>query len=229
MIQVDSALVSSINNRFKSWNKFLTDNDIDFNPKRQEYSKESIKERLIKVLEEYGEINYNVLKENDSSILFYANYNYNSLEDFFVDMGFNPKDWMDFDTQKYKGKLFELKFKEVLEALNVTFIHNKHFNKKIRPDFQLENDVWIDCKLSSWTQSTKTTVSKYTEYCEKLIIVYLRGNKRKLYEYEDYNVEFRKVDYYFPLLEKINRQDLISEIVNILNTSESVTTERLIP
>lgn len=227
MIQVDSALVSNVGNKYKSWNKFLMDNAIQFESKRKPYTKDSIKERLDAVLTEYGEINYSVLKKVDSSILTYAHTNYDSLQDFYVDMGYKPEDWLDFDSQKYKGRLFELRFKDVLEALDIPFIHNKYYNKKIRPDFQLNDGIWIDCKLSSWTQTIKDTVIKYSDHCEKLIIVYLRGNKRKIYEYKEYNVEFRKIDYYFPLLREIGRQDLISEIINILNTSESVTTERL--
>lgn len=229
MIKINPQLVSNASNKYKSWNKFLESNNITYSPKRQSFKKETVKARLDAIYKEYGELSYPLIKKVDSSLLFYAHQKYGNIEDFYIEMGYDPKDWMDYDTQVGKGRKFELIFKDILTALSIEHIHNKQFIKGIRPDFQLKDNVWVDCKLSSWTSSTKSTVTRYTPYCDKLIIVYLRGKKRKLYEYADYNVEFRKIDEYYPLLEKINRQDLISEIVNILNTSESVTTERLIP
>ena len=231
MVNVDSALVSNATKKFKKgWHELLLELNIPFDAKRKAYSKESIQSRLNSLYEEFGEMNYSLIKKHDSSILFYAHSNYKSIENFYLDMGFDPIECMDYDTQKIKGRQFELVFLEMLEAFNIEFKHNRHYNSDIRPDFQLDENIWIDCKLSSWTQTIKQTIEKYTPHCEKLIIVYLRGNKRKLYEYENYNVEFRKIDYYYPSLIKINRQDLINKFNNILNnTSESVTTERLMP
>lgn len=218
MITQDSVLVNNSISKFKSgWNKLLTDLEIDFIPKRIPYSKESISERLHSISKEYGVLNYGLISEIDSSILYCADTNYDRLEDFYIDMGYNPKECMDFDTQKSRGRRFELVFREILRALNINHTHNKYLNNgSIRPDFQLEGNIWIDTKLSSWTESTKKTVKKYNPYCDKLIIVYLRGNKRKLYEYSQYNVEFRKIDYYYPLLENINRQDLIFKCQDVL-------------
>lgn len=217
MMVVDPTLVYDAQRKFKkSWHKVLDDLKVPYTAKRLNYSRENIKQRLYAILEEFDEINYNLIKQNDSSILNYAYANYDSLEDFYADMGLNPIECMDFDTQKYKGKMFELTFKEVLDALGIPYQYNKYYNEEIRPDFQLDDGIWIDCKLSSWTQTIKHTVKKYTPYCNKLIIVYLRGNKRKLYEFKDYNVEFRKVSYYYPYLKEINRQDLIDKLESII-------------
>lgn len=143
-------------------------------------------------------------------------------------MGINPSDCMDESKQTIKGFMFEKVFKEVLELLGLEFKYNKYFDKTIRLDFQLNNDVWIDCKLISWTKTIEETIEKYTPNCNKLIIVFLRGNKKHLKQYENEKVEFRKIDCYYPFLNQINRQDLIEEFNSILNNEflESVTTKR---
>jgi hypothetical protein len=77
------------------------------------------------------------------------------------------------------GHEFESVLSEILTDLNVSFKQYDH--GKYRPDFVVDNE-WIDAKLSQSTFRTKddnglTCVDKYEPYCDKLTIVFLRGDK----------------------------------------------------
>lgn len=84
------------------------------------------------------------------------------------------------------GREFEEVFKEMLEIVGVDFKHNKGLGN-LRPDFQLDNGLIIDAKLSSWTPSIQSTIDKYHEKCDKLVIVYLRGEEDILEYYNLYD------------------------------------------
>jgi ribosomal protein L17 len=75
------------------------------------------------------------------------------------------------------GKIFERLVDELLVDLKINY--KKGYNKEIRPDYVLNNNIWMDAKLSRWTitQHSCKTVEKYESYCNLLNIVYLRGEK----------------------------------------------------
>lgn len=229
IMEINPKLIFNAVNHFgKGWYSILDELKVEYGAKRKKYTKENIKQRVYKIYDKFNKINYSIIKEHDPSILFYAHQNYDNLANFYIDMGLNPKECMDSTTQKSKGFAFEHLFKEVLELLNIEFKYNTYFDKDTRPDFQLSRDLWIDCKLSAWTKSIETTVEKYTKKCNKLIIVFLRGDYEHLPKINSEKVEFRKIDYYFPFLKQVNRQDLIERFKELDNNKflESVTTER---
>lgn len=232
MMNIDSTLIYNSTNVYKmGWHSILDLLGVEYEAKRRPYCKESIQERLRVVEKRAGIANYKTIQMHDASILHYAYENYGNMKDFYIDMGMNPNDLMDFSKQTLKGFEFEKTFKKLLDLLQIEYISNKVYkDKKIRPDFRLNNNVWIDCKLSAWTFSIGDTIENYTPYCEKLIIVFLRGEYKHLPEIDNAKVEFRKIDYYYPFLREINRHDLIEDFENIQNNDflESVTTERLI-
>lgn len=234
MIKIDSALVSNGTKKYNmGWHELLDLFSFEYQAIRKPFSYESIKDRLDDINNKFGTVNYSVLKEHDSSILFYAHQNYGSIMEFMEDMGYDYNEYSDTSINIRNGFHFEHAFKEILDALKIKNIHNKKFDDGVRPDFQLENNIWIDCKLSSWTFSTEDTVKRYLEYCDEIIIVYLRGVPYSFKGYEKYNVKFYNVSHFYPMLEKINRQDLIYKCQGILSETselqESVTTERSIP
>lgn len=223
MLKIDSKLVYNSTNKFKmSWHSILDSMKIDYSSKLKRLTKQNIEKRLDKIKERTGEINYKVLQRYDSSILYYAYENYDSILEFYIDMGLDPNECMDFSQQKNKGFEFERLFAEMLDTLNIEYLHNKTpvENPNIRPDFQLRKGTWIDCKLSSWTSSIEETIEKYSPYCKKLIIVFNRGKYEYLPTIDSDNVEFRKIDYYYPYLYKINRHDLIERFENIIKNNE---------
>lgn len=219
MIEVDSKLVSnSVNKMKKSWHTILDDLKVDYPSKYKRLTKTNIQKRLNFIIEKEGEINYYLISKNDSSILYYVYENYESILDFYVDMGLNPEDCMDLYSQKSKGFEFERVFSDLLDTMNLDYDHNKAApsNSEIRPDFQLPKGTWTDCKLSSWTSTIESTIDKYAPHCEKLIIVFNRGKYEYLPEVDSEKVEFRKIDYYYPYLYQINRQDLIERFESLI-------------
>lgn len=215
----------------KGWHNILIDLNIDFESKYKQLDRENVAIRLRKIYDSEGEINYPLIQKYDSSILYYAYENYENIVEFYLDMGIDPNDCMDFSKQTVKGFAFEQVFKKLLDLMQVEYVFNSPFQEGLRPDFRLNRGTWIDCKLSAWTSSIEDTVERYTPHCDKLIIVFLRGEYRHLPETNNSKVVFRKIDYYYPFLHQINRQDLIEEFENIINNdkfTESVTTERLI-
>lgn len=116
-----------------------------------------------------------------------------------------------------QGLMFEKEFKNLLDIMNIKYIYNKNIDASSRPDFQLENNILLDCKLSAWTNSIPYTIDKYIDKCDKLIIVFLRGEYRHLEYIDNTKVEYRKIEYYYPYLESINRHDVIDNFNNILN------------
>lgn len=134
-----------------------------------------------------------------------------------LEINFKP---MDKRLSIEQGLKFEYTFKKMLDALNIKYIHNKHIDESSRPDFQLENNILLDCKLSSWTSSIPYTVNKYKDKCEKLIIVFLRGEHKHIEVELNDKLEFRKIDYYYEKLININRQDIIDEFKKILKNEK---------
>lgn len=229
MIKLDSKLVSNVNNKYKmSWYKFLDENKIPYIPLSRKFTRESVQQRIDDVRSiNNGEINYALIRKYDVSLLNFVWGNYDSIYEFFVDFGLDAEKCVDMNTQRAKGFAFEKLFKEVLDLLKIEYKCNKYYNKDIRPDYQLDNGLWIDCKLSSWTSTIQSTIDKYTPECEKLIIVFLRGEEYHLDHIQHDKVEFRKMDYYYPFLRQVQRHDLIEEFEKIkYDNTESVTTER---
>jgi hypothetical protein len=77
----------------------------------------------------------------------------------------------------YLGFQFEKIVKETL--LHLGFSFKRRYNEKIRPDFVLPNGHFIDAKLSEWTVFNSNTIQKYEPFCEKMSIVFLRGDRTK--------------------------------------------------
>lgn len=237
MIEHDSALVSNATKKFNmGYNQLLKTLNIEFIEKRKEYTVESIKNRLEKVYKEEGTLRYSVLKNKDSSILFYANSHYDSFSDFLDDMGYDSGLYVKSDTLKYFGLEFEKVVKEILSSLGYDFEFNKQYSKGIRPDFQFKDGYWGDAKLSSWTESIDSSIEKYIPNCKRLKIIFLRGvHDTKWYSDEKYEyVDFYHVSHFYNDLKKINRIDLIErcQVLAIQvesSTSLSVTTERYTP
>lgn len=77
------------------------------------------------------------------------------------------------------GHEFEMVVSELFTDLDMSFSRYDH--DKYRPDFVLGNE-WVDAKLSQFTYRTPddnglTVIDKYEPHCDKLTLVFLRGNK----------------------------------------------------
>lgn len=174
MSENDLKLVNDIRNRFSSYYEGL---DYYQTPYKRAYnviSEENIVKRIKTVIENNGTVNYTILKKEDPSVLHYSYKVFDSFDNMLKELGFDEYITEHPSTLIRKGREFESIFKEILETLDVEHLYNKTIND-VRPDFRLTNNVWIDTKLSTWTPSIQETIDKYSPECDKLLIVYLRG------------------------------------------------------
>jgi len=127
----------------------------------------------------------------------------------------------------YLGKKFERKLNEAFEALNMGYKYQKRLcGGSIMPDFWDESQrTFIDAKLSSWTVFCSSSIEKYLPHCNKLIVVYLRGEE---IAHEIPNLELRHVSHYYPALVETGNEELVSQFEDILReASTEPTTEVL--
>jgi hypothetical protein len=118
----------------------------------------------------------------------------------------------------YVGKIFEKLVHKMFEDLGFNYHYQYRGFDGIVPDFyDEENSIILDTKLSSWSVFNCDTISKYSPYCKKIIIVYLRGEDIK---HKIPNLELISVDYYFDDLRKKGLGNYIDEI-NKLRTAIS--------
>ncbi|MED1287301.1 hypothetical protein [Bacillus mycoides] len=79
--------------------------------------------------------------------------------------------------QIHYGREFECIVDELLLEINMNY--KKGFNQKLKPDYVLKNNIWMDAKLSRTTilNSSRNTIEKYEPHCKLLVIIFFRGEK----------------------------------------------------
>jgi len=96
------------------------------------------------------------------------------------------------------GLTFEHMLGEILDDLGVSYTKNAH--ERWNPDFVINDNVWLDAKLSYWTRYHRM-LERYTPHCDRLLVVYLRGPN--IDEYIGGEYPHRKMSVY-KLTEKLN-------------------------
>lgn len=229
MSKSDPKLVDAIRNRFSSYYSGLDYYGVRYVRKYNVISKENIIERLRIVESEFGTLNYVVVKKSDSTILNYSYENFNSFNDMLREFGYSRYIEPHPEALIQAGFEFEKVCCEILDILGLDYKFNKSAGK-YRPDFQLENEVWIDAKLSTWTPSIQDTIDSYSPECKKLIIVYMRGEEDILRYYNLHkNTEIISVDKLISRLPDADRNDIkvkIKSIENKISNIGTVTTKR---
>jgi hypothetical protein len=118
------------------------------------------------------------LREDVQGLYLAACREFGSWEKALAEAGFDYKQIKeDVPKSRNHGKTFEFILGEILTELNI--LYQKGFNRKLRPDFRIKYNQWIDAKLSEWSIYCCKTMEKYEPHCTLLTIVYLRGNKNK--------------------------------------------------
>ncbi|MDP1421168.1 hypothetical protein Q8G35_23005 [Peribacillus simplex] len=179
-----------------------------------DWTEELVLEKINEMLEKKGEalikadfVNYKLSGMRDWIIK-----NYGGIKEFFE----KHNRANDFVNMKHIGMelwAFGLQFEELAkEAIELIFEHVS-YNKwidNVRPDFIINEDLWIDSKLSSFAYFTDDTVKKYTarHECKELWLLYLRGHKFN-HGREDVKLIDIK-DWYVDLI-KLGRRDLVEK------------------
>lgn len=179
MILHDSKLVHSAKNHFDfSWSELIESLGIEDARKRRNLSKKNIANMLNKLKVNGIFISPMNIKLHDESLSASIYYTFGGFEELYTYMGLDPNIYMSSGNLQSLGIKFEKVVRETFEVLEVEHLYNKPF-LNVRPDFQFEDGVWADAKLSSWTAFYDGTFDKYLPHCKKLIIVYFRGDNIK--------------------------------------------------
>lgn len=109
----------------------------------------------------------------------------------------------------FAGKEFENLLSDMFSALEKKYDRHYRGLPNIIPDFYNEdkNEI-IDAKLSSWSVFNCETIRKYAPNCDKLTIVYLRG---EAVEHDYSNMELRHVSYYYKELHEKGLEHFIEQ------------------
>ncbi|QST00993.1 hypothetical protein IMZ31_05325 [Pontibacillus sp. ALD_SL1] len=78
----------------------------------------------------------------------------------------------------YCGRLFEDLLDKLLVEIGISY--EKYNHKTYNPDYTLNNNVWMDAKLSQWTVYASKTIDRYKEHCRYLTIIYMRGKRGEI-------------------------------------------------
>lgn len=214
MIIHDSKLVSSIKNHFDmSWSDLIDSLDVKHTRGRRKLSKEIIIEILNGFIKNDISISPMSIKFHDDSLPTSIYQYFGSYENLYLSMNLNPEDYLSYSNLQGIGCKFEKLVKKVFDYLKIERKYNKTV-QNLRPDFQLDNNIWVDAKLSSWTAFHDGTFDKYLPHCDKLIIVYLRG--QEIINVPE-KVQLLNIAELFPKLKEIKQTKIISQINQIFN------------
>lgn len=171
-------LADSIRCHFGTLHNYFNQLDIDYyrKPVPFYWTKETLKRQLKRWVTEGKPLNYNFMIHSHPTFIEAARKIFGSYAALFEACDLNYEDYRTDTVQaSYYGYKFEDAVGELLKALGYTFTKYET-DVGLQPDFII-GDTWMDAKLSRWTivNADDDTIEKYEQYCNRLIIVYLRG------------------------------------------------------
>ena len=174
-------------------------------------TKEGIKREIIRLYYIGVPLNYSFIRESRSYLFDSAKELFGSWQNALEYSGFKYDDIKISDNIASEcGEEFERILGEILRELGVSY--KKYAHDRYNPDFVLDNNEWIDAKLSEWTDVSETA-KRYLPECSSLTIVYLQGKKRDVIRGRKY--KYRAVSVYL-LTEKLpkEKRDYYNEKLN---------------
>jgi hypothetical protein len=183
-------------------------------------TKEGFKREIIRLYYIGAPLNYHSIKKLRRRLLNAAKELFGSWQNALEYSGFNYDDIKISDnTASECGEEFERILGEILRDLGVSY--KKYAHDRYSPDFVLDNNEWIDAKLSEWTDVSET-VKRYLPECSSLTIVYLQGKKSDVIRGRKH--KYRAVSVYL-LTEKLPKEkrdyynEKLTDIENRINES----------
>ncbi|WP_427127166.1 phage integrase SAM-like domain-containing protein [Priestia megaterium] len=185
------------------------------------YSDELVLEKINEMLKEKGQVLISadfvtykltgmrdwIIKTHGGLKEFFVKYN---MEDKFANMKHLGKELWSYGLQ------FEELAKEAIELLFNEVSYNKWIDN-VRPDFIINEDIWIDAKLFSFAYFTDDTVKKYTarKECRELWLLYLRGHK---FNHGNEDIKLISIEEWYNSLIKLERADLVEKFDDLRDT-----------
>lgn len=159
-------------------------------------------------------VNYSAIRIEDDSLRRRSTTLFGGYKNAVTEAGFNYDEFrIDTEMSSYYGNKFEELAGDIFDELGI-YRRGEH-GTIYQPDMVLQNNVWVDVKLSEWTIANRDclTVENYVPHCRMLIIVYMRGRKgERLYAN---NVRLINIDEYIKQLPRRKRGYFYEEVNKI--------------
>lgn len=174
--KVDRTLYYKAVKKFGSWSNMLL--EIGEQYTKEKYTASTVLEALIERKINNLPLSYKKLRKDNSTLYNACIKFYGSFESAINSSGLNYLDNIENQSLMAQyGLIFEEIVGRVFKELNIHY--KKGYSKSIKPDFVLPDGEWADAKLSDFTVFTCDTIKNYEPHCNKLTIIYLRGDKNR--------------------------------------------------
>jgi hypothetical protein len=190
------------------------------------WTKDKIKKEFLRYINENShtsifDISMNHKKLEHAVRKHYGTYE-NLCEDLGVDVSVVRKEGT---SDSHYGKKFEKLLNDMFISIGKKYTYQHREFEGIIPDFYDEstNEI-VDAKLSSWTvfNSNNEALTKYLPVCNKLTIVYLRGEN---IPHKKEKLELRHISYYYDELRKRGLELYITRFEELLAEVSQVKKE----
>jgi len=166
-------------------------------------------------LNEFGEdLSYSAMEEHGTGLVHGAVRSFGNYEKALKSAGLDyEKIRKDRMMESFIGRVFEKHLQEVMNVLQWRVQSQKRVkigDQIVRPDFiDIKTGLWIDAKVNSWSTGVVETILKYRRFQKKILIIYLKGKRRKWASAE---VDIKPVSDYFMELAARGRDDLVHDL-----------------
>lgn len=220
--EMNRGLDHAIRNHFGGYDALCDEMRLDvtqIRAKVHETSKHDLLDALTTLRDEGYPMNIMSVKQRFNGVWSASNKYFGSYEKALAHIGVDLNDHISERVfTSYAGREFEKVLSEMFVAIGKDYAYQYRGIGGIIPDFyESESGSIIDAKLSSWSIFNCDTLEKYLPHCEKLVIVYLRGEP---IDPRNDKVELREITHYYDELRTRGLTEFIDEFERI---KESLT------
>ena len=210
------SLTSAASKRFGNWEQAVKKAGFNYDSYRKQhkrYTKEDLLNFLASLRTKDIPLDWSTVRDTNGSIAMAIIKRFGTYEKGIEAMGLDYQDIRrDGLRESYKGRVFELYAKEAFEIIGWELEFKRVFRfkkEKCIPDFyDAKTKLWIDVKLDSWGWNIERSISKYSQYSERIAIIYLKG-KPRIWPGE--TIEFIPIGNYYDILRENDAEDLIRD------------------
>ncbi|RVT56248.1 hypothetical protein [Niallia taxi] len=208
-----NTLYNAIKRRFGEYGKYLECKGFDYDEVRGtvDWTDEKVKSKYFKLVKESeGILSFTGISMKNNKLYQQIRKRFKNYKSFLESIGLAEVEiYKILKFEQEMGLSFERLVKKMFDCLGYDYEYQYRDIEGIRPDFyNRESSEILDVKLSFYTGFKSYTPQKYLNHCNKLTLIYLRGEP---FEHNIKNLSLVPIDNYYGILEQSGFQDLIEE------------------